>query len=81
MNGDVGMHVGIGWGVVFRVKGRSNENFECITGKLHDSCTRRTSKHIMHDKLFQLKQEGKRFDKFVMEIRKQGKNCLLIMIS
>ena len=43
--------------------------------KLDNACARRTSKHIIRVKFFQLKQEGKSINHFVMEMRKQVNDC------
>ena len=49
--------------------------FSVVSGKLDGLSVRRTSKHVIRDKFFQLKQAGKTIDSFVMEIRKEVKDC------
>ena len=49
--------------------------FEVVSRKLDGLCARRSSKHVIRDKFFQLKQDGKSVDQFVMELRKQVKDC------
>ena len=56
-------------------EGEDSNSFKVVAGKLDNACARRTSKHIIRDKFFQLKQEGKSIDHFVMEMRKQVNDC------
>eukprot|EP00731_Ephydatia_muelleri_P034422 Em0059g7a len=56
-------------------EGEDSNSFKVVVGKLDNACARRTSKHIIRDKFFQLKQEGKSIDHFVMEMRKQVNDC------
>ena len=49
--------------------------FSVVSGKLDGLSVRRTSKHVIRDKFFQLKQAGRPIDSFVMEIRKEVKDC------
>ena len=50
-------------------------DFGTIVAKLDKLCARRTSKHVIRDKFFQLKQEGRTIDLFMTEIRKHAKDC------
>ena len=56
-------------------EGEDSNSFKVVAGKLNNACARRTSKHIIRDKFFQLKQEGKSIDHFIMEMRKQVNDC------
>ena len=50
-------------------------DFGTVVAKLDELCARRTSKHVIRDKFFQLKQEGRTIDLFMTEIRKHAKDC------
>ena len=50
-------------------------DFGTVLAKLGELCARRTSKHVIRDKFFQLKQEGRTIDLFMTEIRKHAKDC------
>ena len=50
-------------------------DFDTVIKKLDELCARRTSKHVIRDKFFQLKQEGRSIDQFMTEIRKEVKDC------
>ena len=52
-----------------------DKGFDGVMTKLDSLCARRTSKHVLRDKFFQLKQAGRSVDKFVSELRKQVKDC------
>ena len=43
-----------------------------VSGKLDGLCAPR---HVLRDRFFQLKQDGKSVDQFVLELRKQSKYC------
>ena len=59
-------------------EGEDGNKFQVVSKKLDDLCARRTSKHITRDKFFQLKQGDKSVDQFVMELRKQVKDCQFV---
>eukprot|EP00731_Ephydatia_muelleri_P030026 Em0021g549a len=46
-----------------------------VSGKLDNACARRTSKHVTRDKFLQLQQGSKSVDQFVVELRKQVRDC------
>ena len=50
-------------------------DFKTVVAKLDELCVRRTSRHVIRDKFFQLKQEGRAIDLFMTEVRKQAKDC------
>ena len=50
-------------------------SWSVVRGKLDVTCAQRTSKHAVQDKFFQLKQEDKSIDPFVVELRKQSRDC------
>ena len=50
-------------------------DFDTVIKKLDELCARRASKHVIRDKFFQLKQEGRSIDQFMTEIRKEVKDC------
>ena len=52
-----------------------DKGFDGVMTKLESLCARRTSKHVLRDKFFQLKQAGRSIDKFVSKLRKQVKDC------
>ena len=52
-----------------------DKGFEGVMTKLDSLCARRTSKHVLRDKFFQLKQAGRTVDQFVSELRRQVKDC------
>ena len=54
---------------------KDSNSFKVVAGTLDNACARRTCKHIIRDKFFQLKQEGKSIDHFVMEMRKLVNDC------
>ena len=56
-------------------EGEDKEDFETEVSKLDSLCIRRTSKHVLRDKFFQLKQEGQTIYQFVGVLRKQVKDC------
>ena len=56
-------------------EGEDSNSFKVVAGKLDNACARRTCKHIIRNKFFQLKQEGKSIDHFVMEMRMQVNDC------
>ena len=43
--------------------------------KLDSVCARRTSKHVIRDRFFQMKQDHRTIDQFVADLRKQVKDC------
>ena len=55
--------------------GEDRTSWSVVRGKLDTACARRTSKHVVRDKFFQLKQEDKSIDQFVVELRKQSRDC------
>ena len=57
------------------VDGEDRTSWSVVVGKLDGLCAPRTSKHVMWDKFFQLKQEGRSLDQFMMLIRKQANDC------
>ena len=52
-----------------------DKGFEGVMTKLDSLCARRTSKHVLRDKFFQLKQAGRTVDQFVSELCRQVKDC------
>ena len=71
----LGQHVNdVYEGMVFS-EGEDKEDFETIVVKLDSLCIRRTSKHVLWDKFFQLKQEGQTIDQFVEVLCKHVKDC------
>ena len=57
------------------VDGEDRTSWSVVVGKLDGLCAPRTSKHVTWDKFFQLKQEGRSLDQFMMLIRKQANDC------
>ena len=55
--------------------GEDRTSWAVVVGKLDSLCAPRTSKHVTWDKFFQLKQEGRSLDQFMMLIRKQANDC------
>ena len=55
-------------------EGEYKEDFETVVAKLDRLCVRRTSKHVLRDNFFQLKQEGQTIDQFVGVLRKHVKD-------
>ena len=49
-------------------------SWSVVSGKLDTACARRTSKHVVQYRVFQLKQEDKSIDQFVVELRKQSRD-------
>ena len=56
-------------------EGEDRSKWSVVSGKLDGLCAPRTSKHVLRDKFFQLKQDGKSVDQFVLELRKQSRDC------
>ena len=61
-------------GMIFG-EGEDKKDFEMVVAKLDSLCVRRTSKHVLQEKLFQLEQEGQTIDPFVGVLRKHIKDC------
>ena len=57
------------------VEGEDRTSWSVVEGKLDRLCAPRTSKHVTWDKFFQLKQEGRSLDQFMVLIRKQANDC------
>lgn len=56
-------------------EGEDRTKWSVVSGKLDNACARRTSKHVTRDRFLQLKQESKSVDQFVVELRKQVRDC------
>ena len=55
--------------------GEDRSKWSGVSGKLDGLCAPRTSKHVLRDRFFQLKQDGRSVDQFVLDLRKQSKDC------
>ena len=56
-------------------EGEDKTKWSVVSAKFATVCGLRTSKHVLRDNFFQLKQEGKSIDQFVMELRKKAHDC------
>ena len=56
-------------------EGEDWTKWSVVNGKLDNACARRTSKYVTQDRFLQLKQESKSVDQFVVELRKQVRDC------
>eukprot|EP00731_Ephydatia_muelleri_P009792 Em0005g378a len=56
-------------------EGENKDDFDTVVQKLDSVCARRTSKHVIRDRFFQMKQDHRTIDQFVAELRKQVKDC------
>ena len=56
-------------------EGKDRMKWSVVSGKLDNACARRTSKHVTRDKFIQLQQGSKSVDQFVVELRKQVRDC------
>lgn len=57
------------------VEGEDKDDFDTVIRKLDSQCARRTSKHVIQDCFFQMKQEQRTLDQFMANLRKQVKDC------
>ena len=55
--------------------GEDKNDFDTIVKKLDSVCARRTSKHVIRDRFFQMKQDHRTIDQFVADLRKQVNDC------
>ena len=55
--------------------GEDKDDFDTVVKKLDSVCARRTSKHVIRDRFFQMKQDHRTIDQFVADLRKQAKDC------
>ncbi|KAL5510796.1 hypothetical protein EMCRGX_G006398 [Ephydatia muelleri] len=55
--------------------GEDGEDFSTVAARLDILCARRSSKHVLRDRFFQTKQEGRSIDQFLSELRKNAKAC------
>ena len=55
--------------------GEDKTDFDVISKKLDVLCAPRSSKHVIRDCFFQLRQAGRSVDQFVTELRKRVKDC------
>ena len=58
-------------------EGEDRTKWSVVSGKLDNACARRTSKHVhvTRDTFLQLQQGSKSVDQFVVELRKQVRDC------
>ena len=56
-------------------EGENKDDFDTVVQKLDSVCARRTSKHVIRDRFFQMKQDHRTIDQFVADLRKQVKDC------
>ena len=56
-------------------EGENKDDFDTVVKKLDSVCARRTSKHVIRDRFFQMKQDHRTIDQFVADPRKQVKDC------
>ena len=55
--------------------GEDRKDFSTEAARLDILCARRSSKHILRDRFFQTKQEGRSIDQFLSELQKNAKAC------
>ena len=58
-----------------RFENEQQRKWDVVRQKLDQLCARRTSRHVIRDQFFQTKQDGRSIDQFVIDLRKQGKDC------
>ena len=56
-------------------EGEDKEDYATVIKKLDAQCVRRTSRHVIRDRFFQMKQEQRTVDQFVADLRKNVKDC------
>ena len=60
--------------LVFR-EGEYKEDYATVIKTLDKQCVSRTSRHVIRDRFFQMKQEQRTVDQFEADFRKQVKDC------
>ena len=55
--------------------GEDGKDFSSEAARLDILCARRSSKHVLRDRFFRTKQEGRSIDQFLSELRKNAKAC------
>ena len=55
--------------------GEDGKDFSTVAARLDNLCACRSSKHVLRDRFFQTKQEGRSIDQFLSELRKNAKAC------
>ena len=71
----VGQRVNDMHGALVFANGEDKDDFDTVVKKLDSVCARRTSKHVIRDCFFQMKQDHRTIDQFVADLRKQVKDC------
>ena len=49
-------------------EGENNYDFDTVVKKLDSVCARRTSKHVIRDQFFRLKQDHSTIDQFIADL-------------
>lgn len=55
--------------------GENGKDFGTVSARLDFLYAHRSSKHVLRDRFFQTKQEGRSIDQFLSELRKNTKAC------